>query len=234
MSRTLKRIAVAVVIVGIVGLGVFLYMTRDLEAPSTDIQDAAVELETTDASGDVVIFRLTQGATTAEFNINEVLNGRDKTVVGTTNQVAGDILINLSDPSQSQVGVITINARTFATDSRQRDNMIGRFILQAENRAYEFITFTPTALTGLPDAIAVGETVEAQVTGDLTIAGVTNSVTFDVTVTLDSETALSGVAQTTIQYPDFNISIPRVPQVASVEDTVILKLNFTAQAVTGA
>jgi hypothetical protein len=56
-------------------------------------------------------------------------------------------------------------------------------------------------------------------------------LTFDATVTPVSDTRLEGTASATIPYADFGISILRLPpQVASVEDTVTLEIQFAAEA----
>jgi polyisoprenoid-binding protein YceI len=80
----------------------------------------------------------------------------------------------------------------------------------------------------------VGDTLTFTVTGDLTIAGTTQPVTFDVTAALETADTLAGSAETTVLRSDFNLSIPNVPFVANVGDEVTLKLNFTANAVTEA
>lgn len=226
MARSVRVVIVMAVVVGVIGAGGYLYLTRDIAAPSTDVQVGAGEVETT--GGSETLFRILQDESRVEFNIFEVLNGSDKTVVGTTNQVAGDVVIDLGDPAQSEIGAIAINARTFKTDESRRDNAIARFILQSENADYEFITFQPTSITGLPENASVGDTFTLAVTGDLTIAGMTNPVTFDVTTTLESAERLVGNAETTIQRGDFNLNIPSVPFVANVGEDVTLKLNFVA------
>ncbi len=232
MSRSVRVLVAVVVVVGIVGVGGYLYLTRDIAAPSTDVQSGAGEIETAGEGG--TVFRISQDESQVEFNIFEVLNGSDKTVVGTTNQVAGDVLIDLGNPAQSEIGAIAINARTFQTDEDRRDNAIARFILQSENSANEFITFHPTTITGLPANAAVGDTMTLEVTGNLTIAGKSNPVTFDVTATLESADRLVGNAETIIQRGDFNLNIPNVPFVANVGEDVTLKLNFVADAVSEA
>jgi polyisoprenoid-binding protein YceI len=179
------------------------------------------------ATGENIIFEIVQDGSEARFVINEVLRGSPTVVTGTTNQVAGQIAINPGDPAATQLGVIQINARTLAPDNNLRNRAIKNFILQTDS--YEFVTFTPTTMTGLPTAGAVGETYTFQITGDLTIKDVTKPVTFDVTVTPISETRLEGSATTTIQYADFNLSIPDSPQVDTVEDSVNLHLDFVAQ-----
>lgn len=230
MTRNLQILIVLVAAVAIISVGAFLYLTREVAAPSTDIANS-VEPVAASGGADEVIFSITPDGTTAEYNIYELLEGADKTVVGTTNQVAGEIALNLSDLSQSQIGEIRINARTFATDNDRRDNSVARFVLQSEADANEFIVFQPISLSGLSASADVGDTVEFQVVGDLTIAGVTQTVTFDVTATLDSAEQLTGRAEAVISRADFNLNVPNVPFVANVGDDVTLKLTFTASTV---
>lgn len=224
-------IGLAVLAVVLAG-GVYLYITRDLQGPTADVQDTTEQLESSGESESEVVYRISQDDSQAQFVIDEVLNGADKTVVGTTSEVAGDILLDANNPASAEIGEIRINARTFATDDSRRNNAIARLILRAEDAANEFIVFQPTAVTGLPESIPAGEPVAFQVTGNLTIAGETREVTFDVTAALESEARLTGTAETTVAYADFGVSIPSVPFVASVEDTVVLRLDFAADAVT--
>src|SRR6266508_2907393 len=75
---------------------------------------------------------------------------------------------------------------------------------------YEYISFTPSALAGLPQSASVGQPFTFQVTGDLTIKDVTKSATFEVAVTPSVDGALAGTATTTINYADWDVSIPSV------------------------
>ncbi len=203
------------------------------EAPATQAAEPTVTTPTepTEAPAEVAVtaptlFEIQQSESQASFVIDEVLNGSPKTVIGTTDQVAGQLAINPADTASTQVGIIQINARTFSTDSGNRNRAIQNRILNTNE--YEFIAFTPTGITGLPDSVAVGDSFTFQMTGDLTIKDVTTPTTFDVTVTVVSDTRIEGQASTTINYADWNISIPSVPQVASVSDQVQLNLDFVA------
>jgi polyisoprenoid-binding protein YceI len=229
MQRGIQIAVVVAAAVTVLAIGSFLYLTRTIAAPSADVQESVDQLEADNTSS--VVFRVSQDDSQVEYNIYEVLNGADKTVVGTTSQVAGDILVNFAYPTGSTIGEIAINARTFETDDDRRDNSVARFILQSESDANEFITFEPTDISGLPQTLSVGDELELQVTGNLTVAGTTKEVTFPVTVTLKSEDQLSGHAETTILRSDFNLTIPNVPLVANVGDEVTLKLDFVANAV---
>jgi polyisoprenoid-binding protein YceI len=162
------------------------------------------------------------------FVIDEVLQGAPKTVVGATDQVAGQIALDPSDLDSVQVGTILIDARTFATDSSQRDRAIQNMVLKTAQN--EYISFTPTEVLGLPDGANTGEAVPVQVIGDLTIDGVTHPATFNASLTPESADRLEGTASTTIRYADWGITIPRVPLVTGVADTVRLELDFAVQA----
>lgn len=179
-----------------------------------------------EAASSPIVAQIVQAESEARFIIDEVLNNAPKTVIGTTNQVAGEMSVDPANPTNTQVGVIQINARTLTTDNDFRNRAIKNAILQTD--AYEYITFTPTQINGLSDAGTVGQSYMFQVVGDLTIKDVTRQVTFDVTANPVSETRLEGTATATILYADFGITIPQVQSVASVEDEVRLELDFVA------
>jgi polyisoprenoid-binding protein YceI len=69
------------------------------------------------------------------------------------------------------------------------------------------------------------------VTGNLTITGITNQVTFDVTATAVSESEIQGTASTVVLRPDYSLSIPSLPHVANVEEEVEIEIEFVALAV---
>jgi polyisoprenoid-binding protein YceI len=229
MTHNTRKLIGALIVIAFIAGGVYLYATRPLEEASQDIQENTERLDdTADASDSSAVYRISQDDSQVEFNIDEVLAGRDNTVVGTTNQIAGDIRVDMEDPAESEIGQIRINARTFQTDSSRRDGAIGRFILQSETDEFEFIEFVPTSIDGLPETITVGEPVELSVTGDLTIKGTTREVTFNGQARLESEDRLVGSFQTMVLYPDFALSIPSVPSVSEVADEVTLKIDFVA------
>jgi polyisoprenoid-binding protein YceI len=173
-------------------------------------------------------FTIQQSGSKASFSIGEILNGSPFTAVGTTDQVAGQIAVDPTNPSAAQVGVIQIDARAFKTDSSLRDRAIQSFILQTDK--YPTITFAPTALRGLPTSGQVGQTYSFQIDGNLTVHGVTKPVTFEATITPVSASQIKGSATATIHYADYGISIPKVPVVGGVDETVNLQLDFVATA----
>jgi polyisoprenoid-binding protein YceI len=216
----LTALAAVVILFGVVA---YSYL-KPAEAASEPIQAAAIA----QTEAGTTTYTIQQASSEARFVIDEVLSGSPVTVVGATDQVAGQIALDLSDPSTAHVGTIQINARTLATDSTQRDNAIKNRILYTND--YEYITFEPTSLVGLPESVTVGESYRFQVVGQLSVAGQTHEATFDVTVTATAEGTLVGSATTTINYADWGISVPSVPMVTGLAETVTLEFDFVAVA----
>lgn len=75
------------------------------------------------------VFEIVPAESQARFIIDEVLRGAPVTVVGATDQVAGQIAIDVANPGATQVGQILVNARTLATDNDFRNRAIKNQIL---------------------------------------------------------------------------------------------------------
>lgn len=189
----------------------------------------AAEASADDAATDgPTIYTISQDASEVRFELDEDLRGERITVVGVTNQVAGEIAVDLNDLSNVQVGILQINARTLETDNDFRNRAIQNEIL--DTGAYEFITFAPTAVSGLPDSATIGEEISFTIDGDLTVRDTTQPASFTVTATAVSDTQLTGTATATINREQFGLTIPSVPGVANVEEEVDLIIDFTANA----
>jgi polyisoprenoid-binding protein YceI len=197
-----------------------------VEVTETVAQGAA----NTDAETEAVVFQIVSEESEARFYIDEVLMGNPFEVVGTTDQVGGQMRIDFANPSASQIGEIVVNVRTLATDNSNRDRAMRGMILGTDDPANEFARFLPTALTGLPENIAFGESITFTIAGDLTLKSATRPVTFDATVTPVSADRIEGIASLVIDYvADFGITIPMLPpSVASVEDVARLEIEFVA------
>jgi polyisoprenoid-binding protein YceI len=175
------------------------------------------------------IFHIAADESEVRFVTHEILLGQPKTVVGTTNQVAGDIMLDLVHPANTQLGLIRLNARTLKTDNEIRNRALRSQILMSNQDEFEFINFVPTKITGLPEQITVGQSLSLQIEGKLTVRNVTRDVTFAATVEVVSQDRLQGSANTTLKYRDFNITIPEAPGVANVSKDVRLEFDFVAR-----
>jgi len=236
----MKKIIFALIGFALVaGVAGALYVLRPAAQPSQPIQ--AVPLPATAAptaalptvaagqpaagmSG-VAVYQISQKDSQVRFSIDEVLRGQPFTAVGATDQVAGELSVDF-DRATVQLGTVQVNARTLKTDNSFRDRAIANQILATGQ--YEYITFTPKTIDGLPKQAALGQPVTLKISGDLTIRDVTKEVTFDATVTQVSAERLEGSASAQILRGDYQLTIPSVPQVASVDDDVLLEIVFVA------
>jgi Uncharacterized conserved protein len=251
-----RRVTILLVLLAFgagVAVGVFglLWATGGDATPSRDVREVAPTLSLEEAApapeatepppteaaanpaaapaAQRALYRITEDGSQARYKIDETLLGNRITVVGATARVAGDIIVDFASPAQSQVGVIAVNARTFRTDQEFRDQAVRGQILQTSRPENEFITFEPTSYSGLPAGpAAVGDTLDFQITGNLTVRGVTRQVTFDVSVTVEAEERIRGTATTTILYRDFGIGINAPPTVSDIADEVTLEIDFVA------
>lgn len=239
---SLKTLVVSVLgLVVLIAAGVFAYIyisggsgeaTREVEAAAIPTQQPAADTEATAevATASDTTFTIVSEESEVSFTLQEDLAGVRTTVVGVTNQIGGNIAVNFDNPQESQVGAIEINVRTLATDNEFRNRAIRDRILGSNQSQYEFTTFTPTAIAGLPETVAVGDTFTFTLTGNLPIRDITQEVTWDVTVTVVSETRIEGTATTQVLRSQYELQIPSVPSVANVTDEVDLKIEFVATA----
>lgn len=199
-----------------------------LPTPTTAATAATAEptATPTPASGGLIVFTIVPAESEARFLIDEVLRGQPKTVVGVTNQVAGELAVDPANPTGAVVGPVVVNARTLVTDNNFRNNAIKNRILLTNT--YEFVTFEPTTIRGLPTTVTIGQPFEFEIEGNLTITDETRTVVFAVTVTPVSPERIEGLARTTILWRDFGLFIPDSPSVDTVADEVTLELEFVA------
>lgn len=200
------------------------------EMVEAEVTEAATE-EAAVASAERAIFRIVPEESEVRFTLSELLRGSPVTVIARTNQVAGDIIVDFSSPSNSEVGVIRINVRTMATDSSFRDRAIRGEILQSARDEFEFSEFTPTELRSLPDSVTIGESFTFEIVGSLKVRDISSEVIFEATVTPVSETRLEGSATAVIQRATYNLTIPNAPGVAEVSEDVGLEIDFVATQV---
>jgi polyisoprenoid-binding protein YceI len=179
-----------------------------------------------------VLFRIVPEESEVHFTVLEDA-GPDPgrlTIVGRTNQVAGDIIVDFDDPRNSRLGTVRVNIRSLRTQYPGQGEAMRGTILLSERPEFEFSDFVPTALTGLPDNITIGQPVEFQITGDFPLRGVTRSLTFEATVTPVSETELHGYATTTIMRQDYGLMQGALTG-HLVHEEIKLEIEFIARAV---
>ncbi len=147
-------------------------------------------------------------------------------VTGTTNGVAGDILVDSQNPANSRIGEIVVDISQLRTNEPDRDNAIRRGYL--ESSTYPLATFRNATVSGLPTKWEEGKTIPVKIEGDMTVRDNTERVTWDGKVVLDSQT-FRGKATTALKMSQFGIDPPNLSML-KVEDDIVLTLNFVAIA----
>ncbi len=219
-------LGIVITVIGFVAVAIIAYMgLRQSVTAVVPMQTIPIE----NITAGNTLYEISPSTSEARFMLNETLRGVDTLVVGTTDQIAGQIAFNPDDLTKAQVGTTTVNAQALATDNNFRNNTLRSDILLAY--LYEYIVFEPTAITELTSSISEGESTTFNITGDLTIRDITRPATFVVTAQLVSPTQLKGIATTTLTRSDFELQIPSVPGVANVDNEVMIEIEFVADQV---
>ena len=162
------------------------------------------------------------------YRVREQLVGRDlpNDAVGETSAVSGMIVLDESGRIVAEQSQITVDVTGLTSDSDRRDGYVQRRLLEGED--HPTVTLTPTGISGLTGAVPTSGTAQLQVTGDLTVKGVTRPTTWQVTANFGAD-QVTGSAQTAFTFDDFELDQPRVPVLLSVADTIRLEYDFTLQ-----
>ncbi len=202
------------------------------EAPATPAPTTiAPGTATAGAPTGRVLYRVVPEESVVRFEVGEILRGQPNTAVATTNQIAADLIIDFDQPAASEVGTVRVNVRTLRTDAGRRDRAIRSFILESARDEYEFVEFAPTELRGLPSTVRIGEPISFEIAGVLTIRDISMPAVFAARVTVVDSGRVEATATTSVRRDDFNLRVPNVPFVASVDDDVVLGIDFVAIAV---
>ena len=130
---------------------------------------------------------------TAGYRVDEVLNGADVTLAGTTGQVSGSVVVGSGALSSAEV---TVDVATIATDSGRRDAYFRDSVMD--------VGTNPTATFTVTEP------------GELTVAGETREVQVDLSVVRTAEGVdISGLIPVT--FADHGLEAPNLGFV-SVED----------------
>lgn len=194
------------------------------EEPAAEEPEAAAP-----AASGVVVFEIVPGESMASYEVGEIFlnqNNRFNSAVGVTPEVSGSVTVDLDDPRNSVISTITIDISQFASDDPRRDARIQREWL--ESARFPLAILEPTGLEGLPESYTPGEVLSFRVIGDLTVRDVTAPTTWDVTASVEGNT-LRGTATTNILMTDFGFQPPTIAGILTVDDDVLLSLDFVAQ-----
>ncbi|MCZ2818770.1 YceI family protein [Modestobacter sp. VKM Ac-2977] len=210
--------AVAVVAAGAIG-GPLVYAALEEDAPPAPTVQAQPEevALTPDTDGTWTI----APSSTAGYRVDEVLNGADVTVAGVTDQVTGTVVVSDGDLADADV---TVDVASITTDSGRRDSYFRDNVMDVD--AHPTATFSVTEVADLPEV--TGTPVTVPVTGELTLAGVTQQVQTEISVVRTAE-GIDVSGSVPVTFDDHGIDPPnlgfvRVEDSGSVEFLLHLTL----------
>ena len=209
--RLLFRVATSLLVtVVVIYAGIFLWTkvihpaedklnSDDLTAVVTDTSPQATDPAlASDVSG---IWKATTKSTLG-YRVKEVLGGLDAEAVGRTNQVTGELVI---EASRVMAATFSVDVGTITSDSSKRDNQFTGNIMDVSTYpTADFVLTTPIDFDSIP---LPGFQLTATATGDLTLHGVTRSVTFEVTTEYASN-VIGVLGSIDITFADYGIANP--------------------------
>jgi polyisoprenoid-binding protein YceI len=169
-------------------------------APATS-SSASDGGETSSTSGADGTYSVTADSVVG-YRVVEVLFGQDTEGVGRTNSITGSLMISGTQVTDAE---FTVDMATLQSDESRRDSSFRSEIMETDQ--FPTATFVITAPIELGSIPADGEEITATATGELTLHGVTQPVTIEVTAKKTGDSiAVSG--STDIKFSDYNIDNP--------------------------
>ncbi len=139
---------------------------------------------------------------TLGYRVAEVLGGVDTEGAGRTNQVSGDLTI---DGTRATAAEFVVDMASITSDSDRRDNQFRSRIMSTNE--FPTATFRLTEPIDFGTVPAEGVAITATATGDLTLRGVTQSVTFDVEARLEAG-RIGVLGSIPVAFSDYGIPDP--------------------------
>ena len=161
----------------------------------------------------------------ARYLVREQLAGRDlpNDAIGETPDVTGSIVFNQDGSVDPQLSSLTVDLRTLRSDQGRRDRFISNRTL--ESRRFPFAEFVINEAPGLAWPLPVDLEDTFLLKGDMTVHGVTKPLTWEVSARFDGD-QVSGQAKTNFKFDYFDMNVPSVFIVLSVEDNIRLEVDI--------
>ncbi len=154
------------------------------------------------------------------FRIEEELSGvGSTTAVGRTGDITGELTI---DGTSLTAASFEVDMTTITTEDSRRDDNVQDAL---ETPDFPSASFVLTEAIDLGDDASNGEPVSVTAQGDLTIHGVTQSVSIPIEAELVSDTIVV-VGSIDIVFADYGVAVPESQIVVSVEDSGILEFQL--------
>ncbi len=168
-----------------------------------------------------------QEGTVARYLIREQFASVDlpNDAMGETSEVAGAFTFTADGDIVAEESRIVMNAASLRSDESRRDQYLSRNAIQTET--YPEITFVATTMNGLEWPFPTSGEKSFTIEGDLTVREVTRPVTWEA-VAAFSGNGITGTAKTSFTFGEFEMEVPDLFFLVSVDDNIRLELDFIA------
>jgi len=153
------------------------------------------------------------------YRVVEVLFGQDTEGVGRTSAITGQLTL---EGARVTAAEFEVDMTTVTSDDDRRDNQFRGRIMDTAN--FPTSTFRLTAPIELGTVPADATPVTASVSGELTLKGTTNPVTFDVQAQQDGD-VIQVVGSTDVVFADYGIEDPSTNGIAT-QDHGLLEFDL--------
>ncbi|MEU4362354.1 YceI family protein [Promicromonospora sp. NPDC023987] len=220
-TKVAVGVGAGVVVIGaaavIFGPGLYADRANEAAAEAPALEQSAVPLPDADAAAGT--WAVSDGSF-AGYRVDEVLQGEDVTVTGRTEDVTGSVTV--ADGAISEAD-IEVDIASVATDEANRDAYF-------RDEAMEAGTY-PTATFVLTEPAPIEEGATAvELTGDLTIHGVTQAATVEAEVAGDATSGdpVQVIGSVPVTFADFDVEAPSLGFV-TVEDEGSIEFSLQLQ-----
>jgi len=198
--------AIALLAVLVVG-GAFVYSAIDKEEAKPTL--SAVDTDNTAttsaaaSSGDISGSWEPTSASKFQYRVDETLFGAHNTATGQTNKVTGSMTVSGSTISAVE---LVVDMTSGSSDRTQRDGQFRGRIMQTSQ--FPTATFKLTSPIELGSVPAANSVITKKATGQLTLHGVTKTVTFDVKAQRTASGTIEVNGEVPVKFADYNINDP--------------------------
>ena len=182
-----------------------------------DISDTKSYIQVTFLPDSIARYLITEQLATLDFPID---------AIGETNEINGSINFDKDGKIIKDTSTIIVNVSSLKSDSGRRDRYISRRSLESDK--YPEAVINVKKINDLPWPLPNNGSYEIEIIGDMLVHGVTDEVAWKTIVNFEKN-KLSGISKTNFGFEKFNMDLPRVAIVLSVENNIRLELEFSAE-----
>ena len=184
------------------------------EADATQTDEAAQSEDITEVDDGTQLWVTTEGSEVG-YRVSEVLFGIDTEGVGRTEDVTGSV--TLIDTTMTEAE-FTVDVASMKSDDGRRDGQFRGRIM--ETQTFPTASFTLTSPIDLGVTATEGATLDTTISGELTMHGVTNPVSFEIAAKIEGN-RLGVIGTIPITFIDYDIVDPSITGITVKPEGVI-------------